>query len=445
MLEIDKSKIVKFDIIKKLYIIFQTIFSFNKVCVILICNLIYNSAIRGEKMDELSIVIAIATMGIFMFIGLCVYAYHNRGRLDLKIVLISSGLYAFASALFYFDVRNLLKGSTSILITFSTSFSVLLSLSLFVRSLRNLYQVKSRKKIVTSILFSSIMASLITFSSYHKTLFFRSVFYYLGITLILIYALMYQYKSKLQSMCSLISIQIYLILSIILVNLILFLGYDNKLYISNAPEFFTICLMMINILIATLIFSYIIERNAQDISELREKSDLLENMFNRVKIISETDELTQVYNRRKIKDILKIMIMNFHKYEVPFSILLIDIDNFKSINDNYTHQTGDKVLTHTTKLLRDLTRETDFIGRWGGDEFIIILSNTTEKNSFHVKEKIQNAKKAYISDEHSIPIKLSIGCSQIAEGSTINELIHQADIGLFKDKDKKSIRLNSEY
>ena len=186
-----------------------------------------------------------------------------------------------------------------------------------------------------------------------------------------------------------------------------------------------------------LIFSYIIERNGQDVVALREKGTILENMFNRVKEISETDELTQTYNRRKIKEIMNLLLTNYQTTNIPFSILLIDIDRFKKINDTYGHQKGDEVLKHVTVVLDHVTRDADFLGRWGGDEFIIVLSNTTYENCKIVKSKIQHTYKTYKNKGLSIPVDLSIGCAQSTADLTYEEIIHQADVDLYHEKDIK--------
>ncbi|MDJ0554247.1 MAG: GGDEF domain-containing protein [Microcoleaceae cyanobacterium MO_207.B10] len=97
--------------------------------------------------------------------------------------------------------------------------------------------------------------------------------------------------------------------------------------------------------------------------------------------LATTDTLTNIYNRRRILEIAEQEFARSVRYQNPFSILMIDIDKFKIINDSYGHQIGDEVIIKVTKEISDQIRNMDAFGRFGGDEFMIFLPETNLQNS----------------------------------------------------------------
>ena len=115
--------------------------------------------------------------------------------------------------------------------------------------------------------------------------------------------------------------------------------------------------------------------------------------------VSHTDALTFLHNRRQILNLLQNEVHRADRYRMPLSISMIDIDHFKNINDTYGHTEGDKVLVHLAKLLRQSVREADAVGRYGGEEFLVLLPNT------RLKEAVEQAArlcKAVREDEISV-------------------------------------------
>lgn len=104
-----------------------------------------------------------------------------------------------------------------------------------------------------------------------------------------------------------------------------------------------------------------------------------------------TDSLTRIFNRRKLDDALDMEIERANRSGEPLSLVLIDIDNFKMVNDGYGHQVGDDVLIEFSQLLLDNTRMTDIVGRWGGEEFLIICPYTKAENAAVLAEKVRLA------------------------------------------------------
>lgn len=151
------------------------------------------------------------------------------------------------------------------------------------------------------------------------------------------------------------------------------------------------------------------------------------------KKLSNTDALTKVYNRRFLEDFSKKYFEIVKREKSTLSILLVDIDNFKSINDSFGHDVGDQVLQELVKLMQDKTRENDFIVRLGGDEFLILLPNSDIVGARVVAHKLLNCEKKINVNDNKFTI--SIGCAQYKiDDVNIDYLIKRADIALYEVK-----------
>jgi diguanylate cyclase (GGDEF)-like protein/PAS domain S-box-containing protein len=149
-----------------------------------------------------------------------------------------------------------------------------------------------------------------------------------------------------------------------------------------------------------------------------------------------TDALTGLLNRRSIDVILKREQSLYERYKTEFSILLIDLDHFKKINDMLGHQQGDEVLVQFSKLLKENVRRTDHVARWGGEEFLIVCSNTSIENAIAIAEYICK-KVATHSFGSGSNVTCSIGVSSINQTDSIYEkIIKSADDALYIAKEK---------
>jgi len=153
--------------------------------------------------------------------------------------------------------------------------------------------------------------------------------------------------------------------------------------------------------------------------------------------LSITDNLTNLYNRRFIQDTLKNEFHRARRYNSDFSILMIDADNFKSINDLYGHQFGDIIIKELATIIRENSRKSDICGRYGGDEFIILAEISNDKSIIFAKkllEKIRNHIFKY--KEISIKTTVSIGIASFHSNmKDEEELIRYADKALYKVKE----------
>jgi diguanylate cyclase (GGDEF)-like protein len=133
------------------------------------------------------------------------------------------------------------------------------------------------------------------------------------------------------------------------------------------------------------------------------------------------------------------------RYKVPFSILLIDIDNFKLINDAYGHMIGDDVLRGVVDVIKSKLRSSDILARFGGDEFIIYVPNTDSEGAIILEEKVRSTIESHsiISSRGDLRVTISIGLVSVKASAEIfnspekflEELLAQADLALYKSKE----------
>lgn len=142
--------------------------------------------------------------------------------------------------------------------------------------------------------------------------------------------------------------------------------------------------------------------------------------------LSHTDSLTGLYNRAKFNEEFEKLLNIYKRYKTPVSIILLDFDDFKYINDNYGHIAGDKVIVETITLINSIIRKTDIFARWGGEEFVILLSNTNKNKAEEFAERIRMIIENY---KFAIPIKstCSFGVTQLEENDDINSIFNRAD------------------
>ena len=147
-----------------------------------------------------------------------------------------------------------------------------------------------------------------------------------------------------------------------------------------------------------------------------------------------TDSLTGCYNRRFLEEFSNEYLKTVKRENYSLSLMMIDIDDFKRINDSCGHDIGDKVLVDFSKMVRDCIRANDMFVRLGGDEFLILLLHTNMENSSVVAQKILDKVKDY---DEKCKFTVSIGISQIQEtDNNINEMMKRADISLYKAKNE---------
>ena len=151
-----------------------------------------------------------------------------------------------------------------------------------------------------------------------------------------------------------------------------------------------------------------------------------------------TDPLTRLYNRRYLLEIAEQELQKSQESGEPFSILMLDADHFKDINDTYGHEIGDRVLVELSRSCEKALRDTDIIARYGGEEFVLLLANThiraAGKVAERLRETISNLEVIGKTEEDKIQFTVSIGVSESTSGDNVEEIINHADIALYKAK-----------
>lgn len=155
------------------------------------------------------------------------------------------------------------------------------------------------------------------------------------------------------------------------------------------------------------------------------------------------DPLTNAYNRRAMKEAMEYALMMQERYDDASTIIMLDIDHFKTINDNYGHKEGDLVLKGLVNLIAGRLRGTDKLCRFGGEEFVILLANTHKKQAFQLAETIREQVAAAILTSKT-PVTISCGVAESRAGDTVKEWLHRCDQALYQAKNSGRDRVELE-
>lgn len=177
---------------------------------------------------------------------------------------------------------------------------------------------------------------------------------------------------------------------------------------------------------------YCIEGVARDISERK-------RMEEQLTALSRIDELTEVYSRRYFLDKSEAILEMMRRYQRPASMMMMDLDHFKTINDQYGHLVGDLALIAFTQACRKEIREADVLGRLGGEEFSLILPETTMQNAQILAERIRAATANIVIPfgDENIRFTVSIGLVEIKQDDlSMSSIMHRADLAMYQAKEK---------
>jgi diguanylate cyclase (GGDEF)-like protein len=160
----------------------------------------------------------------------------------------------------------------------------------------------------------------------------------------------------------------------------------------------------------------------------------------RAEALSVTDDLTQLYNSRYLSQVLRRETKRASRNGRPLSLLFVDLDGFKSINDSHGHLYGSRALVEAASVIRASARETDIVARFGGDEFALILPDTGSDGAVFVGERIREKIAAWSflrGDGLSISLTVSIGVATLPDAaSSAEQLIQAADKAMYAVKDR---------
>nr|WP_049766971.1 diguanylate cyclase [Sulfuricurvum kujiense] len=149
--------------------------------------------------------------------------------------------------------------------------------------------------------------------------------------------------------------------------------------------------------------------------------------------ISTIDKLTGVFNRRQLDQCIHHEIEKASRYHRPLSLLMIDIDHFKKVNDTYGHQIGDYALVAVSKILSEHIRSSDVLGRFGGEEFVVLCPESDKNEAAALAENLRHEVESFSFDAIG-SLTISIGVSELKAEMSNDELLYKADIALYKAK-----------
>lgn len=187
----------------------------------------------------------------------------------------------------------------------------------------------------------------------------------------------------------------------------------------------------------TRVFNEMADRLRQNHAEIMAANQAMQQQNRVLETLSITDSLTGLYNRSKLDAILSDQLARFRRTQREFTLLMMDIDHFKTLNDTYGHLTGDEVLAAVAQILVQSIRSIDYAARYGGDEFIIILVETSAEQALKTAERIcdQVEGMVYNIDGSSIAVTVSIGIVQCQpEDQTPTAVFARADRALYEAK-----------
>src|SRR6266851_1119267 len=210
-----------------------------------------------------------------------------------------------------------------------------------------------------------------------------------------------------------------------------FLKHDNVHFEVTVSRPLAVGLVALLVLLNTYLVSKRLE-----IRRLRE--ELISSTIQQelVRQQSFTDPLTEIYNRRSLEDIAGRFISHCKRLNTSLTLLMIDVDRFKDVNTKFGHLTGDVVLADTAALLKSSVRGSDAVFRYGGDEFLIILADTPRAGAAKVIERIAGLLLEWnqAGNLEGFELSLSIGVSEWSDGMTVDQLLDEADRGMYAAK-----------
>ena len=168
-------------------------------------------------------------------------------------------------------------------------------------------------------------------------------------------------------------------------------------------------------------------------------------LFKKMEDLSNIDGLTELYNRRCFNNMIERKTSEAGRMKVPLSMIMLDIDHFKKVNDVYGHKAGDDVIRFISKTIRNSVRKVDFAARYGGEEFVILLNNTTVESAAKIAEKIRNLVRdaSVNADGIILSVTASFGVSSFPEPSmSAGELVKNADTALYYSKEHGRDQVN---
>ena len=151
-----------------------------------------------------------------------------------------------------------------------------------------------------------------------------------------------------------------------------------------------------------------------------------------------TDGLTGIANRRKLDEALENEFLRAKRYGRPLSIAILDADHFKKVNDNHGHIVGDFVLKKLATLFQQNIRREELLGRYGGEEFVVVMPEVDSSGAFQLAEKLRKTVETTVfkSSETELPVTISVGVATLGEENSVKDFLDTADQALYRSKEE---------
>lgn len=175
--------------------------------------------------------------------------------------------------------------------------------------------------------------------------------------------------------------------------------------------------------------------------ELNLINETLISKNKKIEQLASRDPLTNLYNRYKFSQLFDSLYETMSQNSSKMSLILIDIDYFKKINDTYGHNVGDEVLVQISELIRRLLRESDVVGRWGGEEFVVLLPLANLENALNIADQIRGLIEGQTA--HPFKITASFGVTEVKESDDLKSVIDRADTALYEAKESGRNRIKA--
>ena len=169
-------------------------------------------------------------------------------------------------------------------------------------------------------------------------------------------------------------------------------------------------------------------------TRLQEQNRELREARKRIEELSRRDALTGLTNRRWLDEVLRLEVERAHRYGAPLAVIMVDLDHFKQVNDSFGHAVGDQVLKSAARTLQEAVRLTDVVGRYGGEEFLVLLPNTELGQATALAERMRAGLRLMPVGFRPDPVTGSFGVTQWAAGDTVAGLVDRADEALYEAK-----------
>lgn len=388
-------------------------------------------------MDQSSIAIAVANIALFNLLAIFFSIVKKKEYIRRFAMLLTSSFFMFLGVMsLFFEIWleigiNYPMGKVFVFTTFFSFTYALFILAKMVMSLYGGYDILKWRFIVgygiVSGFFFIIVEILFGYIGRSITSFFMLAipFYYMLRSI---------YLSEKKFWGSPFVFQISLIAIFYGLKIMNLFILDEAISLTDTNSADIAYTMFTIIIVITMYAVYLVEFNHISYEKLAHESKVLEQTLTRTKELSETDTLTGLYNRKKIYDYLDLYYELYTSKNSQFSLAMIDVDSFKSVNDNFGHSVGDEVLKFVAEKLIHTVREKDRVGRLGGDEFIVIFPDTSPENHQIIKDKIKESFSSELCEHIKDFVSLSIGIASIQESENLDKLVIDADNKMYLEK-----------